>query len=152
MKKQFLLLIIAVLLFSFPYYGNTQALQSAFPQLNVGGQINAIAEDSVNNILYLAGNFTHVNGIARRNLAAVDLGTNTVLSSFNPISTMNGSILCLARYGTRLYVGGEFTSVNGSGAVPYFCRIDLNASGNSGTLNIVYQPGGASPVQDMVLD
>jgi len=145
-------LIIAVHLFSFPYYGNSQALQSAFPQLNAGGQINAIAEDSVNNILYLAGNFTHVNGIARRNLAAVDLATNTVLSSFNPISTMNGSILCLARYGTRLYVGGEFTSVNGSGAVPYFCRIDLNASGNNGTLNTVYQPGGASPVQDMVLD
>ncbi|MEO6026722.1 MAG: T9SS type A sorting domain-containing protein [Candidatus Binatia bacterium] len=62
------------------------------------------------NTLYVGGRFASVNGIARRNLAALD-ATTGVLLAWNPDA--DDEVRCLALRGNTLYVGGEFHRVGG---------------------------------------
>jgi PKD repeat protein len=87
-------------------------------------QINGIiwAQAVVGNTVYAAGSFSTArpagsaagsNEVARSNLLAFDITTGNLLS-FAP--SINGQVLSIAASpdGTRLYIGGDFTSVNGS--------------------------------------
>ncbi|MBX7096042.1 MAG: hypothetical protein K1X56_15080, partial [Flavobacteriales bacterium] len=123
-----------VLLFFITRVTNAQVPES-FPQINAGGKINAMAFDSLNNIIYIAGDFVQVSLSSRKNLAAINKGTGAVIGSFNPISSMTGSIASLQVIGNRLYLGGDFTAINGNAAQRYLARVDLSANGNVGTLN-----------------
>ncbi|THG30798.1 LamG-like jellyroll fold domain-containing protein [Naasia lichenicola] len=60
-----------------------------------------------------AGNAVGVGNIARSNLLAYNLSTGVLIASFAP--TLNGQVNSLSASpdGTRLYVGGTFTTVNG---------------------------------------
>ena len=75
------------------------------------GQVSAIAVSGGK--IYLAGFFTHINGVARNNLAAVDAATGE-LTPWDP--NANGAVRALAvsADGTRVYAGGSFTSVGGA--------------------------------------
>jgi hypothetical protein len=64
----------------------------------------------MNNILYVGGDFQSVNGIPRKNLAAINLGSQLLLP-WNP--DPNGKIYCLSVKGNSLYVGGDFDSISG---------------------------------------
>ena len=59
---------------------------------------------------YLGGSFTHVGGLARRNLAHV-LADGSVDPNWAP--STDGLVLALGRSGDVIYAGGEFTTVNG---------------------------------------
>ena len=73
------------------------------------GAVQAIARygDSV----YIAGDFTHVDGEPRYGLAKLDAATGALDPSFAP--TVGGRALALAVGNGRLYVGGSLTSING---------------------------------------
>ncbi len=87
-------------------------------------QINGVVWSTVivNNVVYAGGSFTNarpagaaagVNTSPRSNLMAFDLTTGALLSY---TATFNGQIrsLAVSPDRTRLYAGGEFTTVNGS--------------------------------------
>lgn len=84
--------------------------------------------------LYLGGDFTHVAGLPRRKLAALDAASGTV-TAWNPdvccdLSPENRTrVLSLESAGSRLYVGGFFSQINGQ-ARSLLAAFDL-ASGST---------------------
>lgn len=88
-------------------------------------QHNGVAWNQVmvGNTVYVAGRFTAArpagspagqNQVTRNNMLAFDLLTGALKTSFNP--NLNGQALSVAAApdGSRIYVGGEFTSVGGT--------------------------------------
>ena len=93
----------------------------ALPTLQVDGVVwqQVIVGDRV----YVAGDFTSarpagaapgVSTVPRANLLAYDLATGELIADFAP--TTNAQVLTLAPSpdGSRLYIGGDFTAVNGA--------------------------------------
>ncbi|HEY3322998.1 MAG TPA: tandem-95 repeat protein [Planctomycetota bacterium] len=89
----------------------------------VDGYVQCIVVSADDSTIYIAGDFTHVNGVARNYVAAVDTFGN--LLAWNPNLTdtslpnppgYNSGVrtLVLSPDGNTLYVGGDFTSVNGT--------------------------------------
>ena len=87
-------------------------------------QIDGVAwtQRVMGNTVYVGGRFTTarpagsapgVNTVARANLLAYDITTGNLISSWAP--TTNGDVLSVVPSpdGTRLYIGGSFTQVNG---------------------------------------
>jgi PKD repeat protein len=77
----------------------------------------------VGNIVYAAGSFSTArpagaapgtNTVTRQNLLAFDITTGQLITSFAPRT--NAQVLAIAASpdGSRLYIGGDFTSVNGA--------------------------------------
>lgn len=114
-----------------PRTGPFAAIDSstAKPQANLpevsGGQalVAAIAADGTGG-WYLGGDFTHVGGVARHNLAHI-LANGSVDSSFNPGA--NGEVFTLLFFGGALDVGGTFTSIAGQSR-SYLAQLDTNGS------------------------
>ncbi|SDM64494.1 PKD repeat-containing protein [Geodermatophilus siccatus] len=87
-------------------------------------QINGVAWSQVvvGDVVYVAGRFTTarpagapagVNEVPRDNVLAYDVRTGALITSFAP--SLNGQALSIAASpdGSRIYVGGDFTQVNG---------------------------------------
>ncbi|WP_216607435.1 PKD domain-containing protein [Arthrobacter sp. 260] len=87
-------------------------------------QINGVAWQQVvvGNTVYVAGNFStarpsgaapNTQTVTRRNILAYNLTTGALLTGFAP--TLNGQALTITAPpdGSRIYVGGDFTSVSG---------------------------------------
>jgi hypothetical protein len=78
---------------------------------------NGLATLLVGDVVYVGGTFTTAtspNGsqqVARANLAAFDANTGALLTTFR--ADTNGAVRSLAHDGTRLFVGGSFSRVNG---------------------------------------
>lgn len=77
-----------------------------------------------NNVIYIAGNFTIVNGVTRNYLAAVDINGNLLEWNPNP----NWIVNSIAVSGNSLITGGLFTSISGQQR-NYLASLDL-ATGN----------------------
>jgi dipeptidyl aminopeptidase/acylaminoacyl peptidase len=75
------------------------------------GQVSAVAVSGGK--VYLGGSFTHVNGVVRNHLAAVDTATGQ-LTSWDPNASEAVRALAVSADGTRVYAGGVFTSVGGA--------------------------------------
>ncbi len=88
-------------------------------------QIDGVVWDQVvvGNTVYVAGSFATarpagsapgVDTVPRANLLAYDLATGALVQSFAP--TTNAQVLSIAASpdGSRLYIGGDFTQVNGA--------------------------------------
>jgi PKD repeat protein len=88
-------------------------------------QINGVVwtQKIVGNTVYAGGNFTTaqpsgsaagVNTVTRTDILAYDVTTGVLINSFAP--TLNGQVksIAISPDGTRLYVGGSFTQVNGA--------------------------------------
>lgn len=87
-------------------------------------QINGVAwaQLVVGNTVYVGGKFTSArpagspagsNETPRSNLLAYNLSTGTLISSFAPVLNAQVKSLALSPDGKTLYVGGQFTVVNG---------------------------------------
>lgn len=72
------------------------------------GEVTSI--ESYNGVVYLAGLFTNIGGLARRNFALVSETLGNVLSYS---ITHTGSINKLKVYNGSLYLGGKFSALNG---------------------------------------
>lgn len=66
--------------------------------------------------VYIGGRFDAVDGMPRRNLAAVDANTGAAVGSFAPtVGDGTSTVYALAADDSRLYAGGKFARVNGTG-------------------------------------
>ncbi|WP_116449776.1 PKD domain-containing protein [Blastococcus litoris] len=87
-------------------------------------QINGVVWQSVvvGDTVYVGGKFTRarpagaapgVNEVVRNNMLAFDINTGELITSFAP--DLNGQVLGMAASpdGSRIYVGGDFTTANG---------------------------------------
>jgi hypothetical protein len=79
------------------------------PEFTFGssGEIRSLSRSS--NDLYVAGQFTHVNGIARANVARLDRLTGALETEWAPPTV--GGVEVILHANNRVYVGGTFTQV-----------------------------------------
>jgi len=82
----------------------------------------------VGNTVYIGGSFSSVTNpsgsstVSRANLAAFDVSTGALVTTFR--ADTNGTVRALAADGSRLFVGGQFTKLNGSSR-SRFAAVDL---------------------------
>lgn len=87
-------------------------------------QINGVAwgQQIVGNTVYVGGSFTAArppgsapgtNEMARGNLMAYDVTTGALSTSFSPMANAQVKAVTAAPDGSRVYVGGSFTSIDG---------------------------------------
>ena len=90
----------------------TGALRSSFhPVLN--GVVDAVLEGPTPNTVYIAGKFTKIGTVAASHLALLNVNTGAVVTSFKAPPT-NGEINTITKAGSRLLLGGFFTTAGGS--------------------------------------
>ncbi len=90
------------------YNIRTGALVTSFaPSFNA--QIKAVAVSPDKSRIYVGGDFTTVNGLSHRRIAAFNATTGALLETFNP--PVNYSVNALAATNTTVYAGGEFQGV-----------------------------------------
>jgi hypothetical protein len=92
----------------FAYDETTKLVTSFAPSFN--GQVWGLAHSPDGRYLYAAGNFSTVNGLARKGLVQFDLTTGAV-TAFN--AHLDGQARTVDYVGTHLIVGGVFAHVNG---------------------------------------
>lgn len=102
----------------------TGAMTSFAPSFN--GQIRAVAVSPDQSRIYVGGDFTTVNGVARSRVAAFDATTGALVSGFAP--QVNGSVTAIAATNATVYVGGSF------GGVGNQTRSNLAAFSRAGAL------------------
>ena len=83
---------------------------------NANSIVRALVLDGVNGLVYIAGEFTTVNGGTTRNRLAAIATSNAVASAWN--ADVNNAVYALALDAANgaLYTGGPFTTVNGGTA------------------------------------
>ncbi len=115
-------------------------LDPSWSVTNAGGatdqsiQVQALAKDDANNTVYVGGNFTQIGperspnspvpagkGIDQPYLFAIDGTSGAPKWGFGP--RLDGAVRALAFVGGILYVGGDFTHVNGV-ALGHFAMLD----------------------------
>lgn len=101
-----------------------QSLHDVTLDLNVGGEVYDVTYDDTRDLYIVVGDFTVIQGQARKNLAFIDANTMQVTSN-NPISSMDGYITSVeyvkvinssggfSFVNHYLYIGGNFSSING---------------------------------------
>ncbi len=95
----------------------------------------------VGNTLYLVGDFTAINGTARRRAAAIDL-THRAVTSFNPNLNAKTYAVAYSAATNQILVGGNFTTVGGHGPdLP--CRAQPGQRGSAGPALQPAQRSGA---------
>jgi hypothetical protein len=88
------------------------------PDGSVVSSFNASADNTVRDIvvngpsIYIAGNFAHVDGVARVGVALLNTSDGSLVKTFNA-KVSHGRVRALAYDGTSLFIGGNFTTVNG---------------------------------------
>ena len=79
------------------------------PSLNAQGLVVRASDDGSR--IYVGGDFTTVNGVARGHVAAFATATNTLVSNWAP--NVGGQVRGLGVTANTVYVGGNFMSANG---------------------------------------
>jgi hypothetical protein len=74
-------------------------------------QVRGMAASPDGSRIYIVGDFTTVNGVARNHIAALQASTGALVTDFAP--SLNGSALAVAATSSRVYVGGAFTAAAG---------------------------------------
>ncbi len=78
---------------------------------STNAEVTDIEASPDNSRLYIAGNFTDVNGQARNRIAALDPTNGSLITSFNP--SPNGRVRSVVATDTTVYFGGYFGTVSG---------------------------------------
>ncbi|GAA5227772.1 LamG-like jellyroll fold domain-containing protein [Paeniglutamicibacter antarcticus] len=127
-------MVMALLvLVSAPAYGDAHPSDPATPSTVTADalptvQINGVVWSQVviGNVVYAGGSFSTARPagapagtqtVVRNNILAYDIATGELINSFSP--SFNGQVLSLAASpdGSRLYAGGDFTTMNGESAL-----------------------------------
>ncbi|WP_236718567.1 PQQ-like beta-propeller repeat protein [Actinoplanes sp. TFC3] len=94
--------------------------------------------------VYLAGDFTKINGSSRDSLARVDATSGTLSSTFK--HTVDGKPYAVAAANGRLYVGGTLSKINGQ-ARTKLAAFDLT----TGTLDATWKPTADDQVEALAI-
>lgn len=125
----------------------TGTLRTAFVA-DLNAQVRTVAASPDGTRVYVGGDFSTVNGRARKYLAALDPTTGALLDSFAP--ALNYQVKALVATDGTVYVGGSFSTVNGvarsrlaaltpaGGLLPAFAPLVPDGS----VLSMVLSPGG----------
>jgi hypothetical protein len=89
---------------------STGALTTGF-NVTLNGAVEDMTMSPSGSLLYIAGRFTTVNGVARSRVAAINLPSGTLNTAFT--ATANNTATSIDANGSAVYVGGDFTTVNG---------------------------------------
>ncbi len=115
----------------FSYNGQSKSLlvlngsqPDALFNKNIVGQIKCMA--IYQNVLYIGGNFSSINGVTRNNLAAFNLSTGA-LTTWAP--QPDGEITALTIANGNIWVGGSFSIIGG------VVRSSIASVSTSGTVN-----------------
>lgn len=80
------------------------------------GKVMSIAISQDGSVLFLGGTFTEAGGAPRGNLAAVDAVTGEAIAGWTADTVGKfPEVMSLAVHGSRLYVAGRFTGIDGTG-------------------------------------
>jgi beta-propeller uncharacterized protein DUF5122/List-Bact-rpt repeat protein len=115
---------------------------------NVNGPVNALAVSGSD--VYLGGGFSMLNGAtARGSLAKIPLSssTGTVDPDWNP--NANGTVNALAVSGSDVYVGGNFSTLNG-GTAPRLFLAKIPTAGD-GTVDPDWAPNANNIVDSLAV-
>jgi hypothetical protein len=99
---------------AFDTTGGTRIWKTNASGGEIFGDVNALAVSG--SVVYVGGDFTRIGGRARHHLATVNPHTGTV-TAWNPdvesVAGSSASVSVLALAGPTLYVGGQFTAIDG---------------------------------------
>jgi hypothetical protein len=112
-----------------------------------GARVRALALSRDGATLFVAGRFSSVGGVARRNIAAIRVSDCALLDHFAGWS-VNGEIYSLLVDGSSLYVGGDFTSIGGVRR-RHVAKLDV-ATANASVR--AWNPGSTRRVKALALD
>ena len=107
-------------------------------------RVNALAAAGGN--IWVGGKFEAVDGVARRNIAAVSPDTGAVDSLVDPLvgtETSAPAVRALLASSTKVYVGGDFKAMDGKGR-RYLAALDL-----SGNLDPTWKPKADNQVRTL---
>jgi len=93
---------------------STGALITTF-NVTLNGRVRAVRLSPDGTRLYIGGDFTSVNGVARTRFAAVNPTTGALLTGFT--ANANGAVTTIAAGSSAVYAGGDFTTINGATAM-----------------------------------
>lgn len=93
------------------YNLDTGTLQTTFVA-NLNAQAKTVTASPDGKRLYVGGDFTTVNGVPRRYVAALNPTTGAPLAEFAP--SLNSQVKAIAATSQTVYLGGTFTTVNGN--------------------------------------
>jgi PKD repeat protein len=113
-------------------------------QPNINSTVNGITVTS--SLIYIVGIFTTVGGQLRDGVAAI-LPTTGAVTAFNPIlGGGDAQAIVVSPDGTKVVLGGNFTTVNGSGSPGYgLAMVDAATSASLPTpVNSVVRNGGST--------
>ncbi len=101
--------------------------------IGTSGPVYALADkpNASGSEIYAGGDFISMGGEERGGLAAIDINTYNLSSSFAPkvvLGTGGGSFLDLARSGSRIFVTGYFNSIAGTSRVGSNYLAELNGT------------------------
>ena len=109
---------------------------SAFnANVSLNGAVRALLRSPDGRRLYVAGEFSQVNGSSRPRLVALDPATGQIDGSFNPPAP-NAYVSSLALNGNTLYIGGAFSSLGTDTAHLQLAALDAT----TGELNGAFTP------------
>jgi hypothetical protein len=139
---------------SFTSIGNVNRSRLAALDLNTGTVDTAWAAGANSNVyalevlgsrLYVGGSFSTLGGVTRNRVGVVSTTTGTLDTAFNP--NANGTVLAIAAApdGTRVYIGGEFSTMGGTSR-QYIATV---AAGSGALQPLVFQHSTFGEVIDL---
>lgn len=93
------------------FNGTTGALVTGF-NVTINGRVRGLSVSPDGSRLYVVGSFTSVNGTARNRVAALNLPSGTLVTSFNP--NANSAVMTVDSTASTVYLGGDFTTIRGT--------------------------------------
>jgi PKD repeat protein len=119
----------------------TGALDAGFaPVLN--GQVRSVVASPDGKRVYVAGDFTTINGGTRSRIAAFDTATGKLITNF--LASADYNVYSVAATDSTVYIGGDFNNARG------VARAKLAAFNISGDL-LGWNPGADKKVNALVL-
>ncbi len=100
----------------------------------VNGTVHDVASSTDGTVVYVAGEFTTVNGVSRRGVVALDARTGATVAGF--AARTDDTVLELLVDGRWLYLGGDFSAVNGDPDAGHLARVDAR----TGALDTTWAP------------
>ena len=125
------------------------ALASFHRDPNGTGGVSALAASA--STVFAGGSFTSVGGVPRRNLAAFRHvpGEDGTVLPFDP--DVNGPVRALALTGSTLYLGGQFSNINGALAALLKPRNNLAAVDTTTGLGLPWDPNADGQVNALAI-
>ncbi|MEO8638240.1 MAG: peptidoglycan-binding protein [Candidatus Taylorbacteria bacterium] len=112
---------------------------------NMGSTVLALALSEDGATLYAGGDFLTVGGAPYNRLSAINTSNGSAISTFNPNMSSTVRALALSPDGTKLYTGGDFTTVGGA---PYNFLVAINTADGIATS---FNPNMGSAVRALAL-